>query len=154
MARFPYVPGAGAKRIGNPVYWSRMTLQNQRYKKTSQDAEALWHHRYKVIWKYYDIIWDDELEKVKEFFSEQEEEKFGDLNHAFKTMDQEIVDHPYLDNGLLNKLKTRIKNLILFLLKMCAKYEIYNDLHSVKFDSKLKAFVLNGDENNTIYGLW
>tara|TARA_B100000902_G_scaffold236396_1_gene223968 strand:+ start:92 stop:556 length:465 start_codon:yes stop_codon:yes gene_type:complete len=154
MARFPFVPGAGAKRIGNPVYWSRMTLQNQRYKKTSQDAEALWHNRYKAIWKYYDIIWEDELEKVREFFSEKEEEKFGDLNHAFKTMDQEISDHPYLDNGLLNKLKTRIKNLILFLLKMSAKYEIYNDLHSVKFDSKLKAFVLNGDESNTIYGLW
>jgi hypothetical protein len=154
MARFPSVPGAGAKRIGNPVYWTRMALQNQRYKKTSQDAEALWHHRHKEIWKYYDIIWDDELEKVREFFSEKEEEKFGDLNHAFKSMDQEISDHPYLDNGLLNKLKTRIKNLIHFLLKMCVKYEIYNDLHSVKFDSKLKAFVLNGDENNTIYGLW
>ena len=154
MARFPFVPGAGAKRIGNPVYWSRMTLQNDRYRKTSEDAEALWHHRYKEIWKYYDTIWEDELEKVREFFSEKEDEKFGDLNHAFKTMDQEISDHPYLDNGLLNKLKTRIKNLILFLLKMSVKYEIYDDLHSVKFDSRLKAFVLNGDENNTIYDLW
>ena len=33
MARFPYVPGAGAKRIGNPVYWSRMTIQDANYKK-------------------------------------------------------------------------------------------------------------------------
>ena len=41
MARFPKAPGAGAKRIGNPVYWSRMTIQNQRYKKTSDDAKEL-----------------------------------------------------------------------------------------------------------------
>ena len=42
MARFPKVPGTGPKRIGNPVYWSRMVLQNERYKKTSRDAEELW----------------------------------------------------------------------------------------------------------------
>ena len=58
MARFPYVPGAGAKNIGNPVYWSRMTIQNERYRQKSQNAVTLWNERYKAIWHYYDIYMD------------------------------------------------------------------------------------------------
>ena len=154
MARFPSVPGAGPKRIGNPVYWSRMTLQNQRYAQRSENAKITWQNRYQGIWQYYDSIWEDEVEKVREYFSDKENEKFGDLNHAFKLMEQEITDHPYLDNGMLNKLKTRIKNFILFVLKMCVKYEIYDDLVSVKYDNKMKGFVLNNNSSSLIYNLW
>ena len=117
MARFPKVPGAGAKNIGNPVYWSRMTIQNQRYRQRSENAVELWNTRYKALWQYYDIIWDDELEKVRDFLTDAENEKLGDLNHAFKIMDKEIADNPNLDNAQLNKLKTRLKNFILFILK-------------------------------------
>lgn len=154
MARFPYVPGAGAKNIGNPVYWSRMTIQNERYRQKSQNAVTLWNERYKAIWHYYDIIWDDELEKVRDYLSSDEEEKFGDLNHQFKIIDQEISDNPHLDNAQLNKLKTRIKNLIFFILKMCVKYQIFNDLNSVSYDTKLKAFVINNNFEECIYHLW
>ena len=154
MARFPYVPGAGAKRIGNPVYWSRMIIQNDRYRRKSENAVALWNERHKALWNYYNIIWDDELEKVRDFFNDEELEKFGDLNHAFKTMDQEISDNPHLDNSQLSKLKTRLKNLILFILKKCAKYEVYTDLDTVIYDTKIKAFIINNDKDDPIYHLW
>ena len=154
MARFPKVPGTGPKRIGNPVYWSRMVLQNERYKKTSRDAEELWNRRYETLWKYYDILWDDELAKVRDYFSQDEEDKLGTLNNEFSLINKEISEYPYLDNGLLNKLKTRTKNLILFVLKMCVKYEVFDDLQSINYDTKLKKFIINNDINNSIYNLW
>ncbi len=154
MARFPKVPGTGPKRIGNPVYWSRMVLQNERYKKTSRDAEELWNRRYETLWKYYDILWDDELAKVRDYFSQDEEDKLGTLNNEFSLINKEISEHPYLDNGLLNKLKTRTKNLILFVLKMCVKYEVFDDLQAINYDTKLKKFIINNDINNSIYNLW
>ena len=161
MARFPSVPGAGAKKIGNPVYWSRMTIQNQRYRQKSENAVqksenavALWNERYKLIFHWYDLLWDDELEKVKDFLNQDEEDKFGDLNYAFVVMGDEINENPYLDNSQLNKLKTRLKNLILFILKMCIKYEIYDDLRTVVFDTKVKAFIINNDYDAPIFHLW
>ena len=154
MSRFPYVPGAGAKRIGNPVYWSRMTLQNERYRQRSEDAVALWNEKYNALWHYYNIIWDDELEKVKNFLNTAEEEKFGDLNHAFKTMNEEIEANQFLDNSQLNKLKTRLKNLILFILNKCLKYQIYDDLNSVAYDNKIKGFIVNNEADEPIYQLW
>lgn len=154
MARFPSVPGAGPKRIGNPVYWSRMVLQNQRYKQTSQDAIDAWHEKYNLLFRWYDSIWDDELEQVKDFLNEHEHEKFGFLNEAFKEMDNEIEANPHLDNSQLNKLKTRLKNLILFILQMCSKYQVYSDFESVKFDNNVKAFIINNDYDEPIYNLW
>jgi len=81
-------------------------------------------------------------------------EKFGDLNHAFITMDQEIADNPHLDNLQLHKLKTRLKNLMLFVLKKCVKYEVYDDLETVIFDTRVKAFIVNNDNDKPIYHLW
>tara|TARA_B100000497_G_C7600518_1_gene360865 strand:+ start:214 stop:678 length:465 start_codon:yes stop_codon:yes gene_type:complete len=154
MARFPSVPGAGPKRIGNPVYWSRMVIQNERYKQTSQNATDAWHEKYNLLFHWYDVIWEDELEQVKDFFNENEHEKFGCLNEAFKEMDNEIEENPHLDNSQLNKLKTRLKNLILFILKMCSKYQVYSDFESVKFDNNIKAFIINHDYDEPIYHLW
>ena len=80
MARFPKVPGAGAKRIGNPVYWSRMTIQNERYKKTSGSAKALWQTRYKHLWMVYDEIWEGELQEVASKWGNEDDLKFQELN--------------------------------------------------------------------------
>tara|TARA_Y100001960_G_scaffold116741_1_gene125029 strand:+ start:96 stop:560 length:465 start_codon:yes stop_codon:yes gene_type:complete len=154
MARFPYVPGAGAKNIGNPVYWGRMTIQNERYRQKSENAKALFWKRYNGLWAYYDKVWEEELEKVRNFLSGDEEEKLYELNAAFKSMDKEMADNPYLDNSQLNKLKTRLKNFILFTLKKCIKYKIYNNLNSVVYDTKIKAFVFNGNKEETDMGLW
>ena len=81
MARFPYVPGAGAKRIGNPVYWSRMTIQDANYKKKRKsnnvNAVTLWNERYKHLWMVYDEVWEYELQKVGPIWSDKEDNSFG-----------------------------------------------------------------------------
>ena len=151
MARFPKAPGAGAKRIGNPVYWSRMTIQNQRYRQTSENAKALWQERYNHLWLVYDQIWDDELAKVEPVWDNDDYEKFLDLNHKFKSIGDEINENPYLDNGQLNKLKTAGKNLFMHILKKCAEYQIFSDLDSVHYSSEDKAIYM--DDDPVIY-LW
>lgn len=151
MARFPWVPGAGAKRIGNPVYWSRMTLQNQRYQRTSQNSVKLWNLRYKHLWKVYDEIWDEELQKVCPIWSDEDEDKFVNLNEKFKSIGDEINKNPYLNNGQLNRLKTAGKNLYLFVLKKCVEYKVYSDLYSVHYSNTDKT--IYADDDPIIY-LW
>ena len=155
MARFPHVPGAGAKQIGNPVYWSRMTLQNSRYKRNSNNANrnavALWNDRYKHLWMVYDEIWDEELQKVGPIWNESDDIKFRNLNDKFKSIGDEINQNPYLDNGQLNRLKTAGKNLYLFVLEKCIEYEIYSDLKSVHYSKSDKAIYA---DNAPIIYLW
>ena len=151
MARFPKAPGAGAKRIGNPVYWSRMTIQNQRYKKTSDDAKELWQERYKHLWMVYDEIWEGELQLVNQHWDEWDEEEFLDLNEKFKSIGDEINENPYLDNGQLNRLKTAGKKLFLHVLEKCVEYEVFHDLESVHYCSVEKAIFM--DDDPVIY-LW
>ena len=152
MARFPFVPGAGAKRIGNPVYWSRMTLQNDRYKKTSTDAVALWNSRYRHLWAVYDETWDYELQKVGPIWSDIDDKNFGKLNDKFISIGNDINANPCLDNGQLNRLKTALKNIVIFILKKCIEYEIFNNLDSVNYCSKNKAIIV--DNKNIIVQLW
>ena len=151
MARFPKVPGAGAKRIGNPVYWSRMTIQNERYKKTSGSAKALWQTRYKHLWMVYDEIWEGELQEVASKWGNEDDLKFQELNEKFKSIGEEINENPYLDNGQLNRLKTAGKNLYLFVLDKCVEYKVFSDLESVHYSNADKSIYM---DNDPVIHLW
>lgn len=156
MSRFPYVPGAGAKQIGNPVYWSRMTIQDANYKKKRKsnnvNAVTLWNERYKHLWMVYDGVWDYELQKVGPIWTDNEDNSFGKLNDKFISIGDEINENPYLDNGQLNRLKTALKNLVMFVLKKCIEYETFSDLKSVKYCNKSKAIIV--DNKDVIVHLW
>ena len=146
MARFPYVPGAGAKRIGNPVYWSRMTIQDANYKKKRKSNKK---KKKKTKQRGGGISLKKDINKIYNK-SGKCHKKCPEL--TFISIGDEINENPYLDNGQLNRLKTALKNLVMFVLKKCIEYETFSDLKSVKYCNKSKAIIV--DNNDVIVHLW
>ena len=113
-------------------------LRINKAKQRNIKAVELWNIRYEYLWYVYDHVWENELKYVKDFFNKNEFEKFCQLNDKFKLIDRDISRNPFLDNRQLNKLKTALKNLVLFTYKKSSKYEATGFPFSVRYCSKSK----------------
>ncbi|MBL7004565.1 MAG: hypothetical protein ISR69_11120 [Gammaproteobacteria bacterium] len=145
MSRFPKVPGTGAKAIRNPVYWSRMQIQNQRYKMQSQAAVEKFNERW-------DRLGDIRNKILKNFIdgltvNEAEYKKLNSLvesmNYLNDSINQNINDS---NNSHLSKYATAIKRVAMLSIKLCIKYRIYSDINAIEYNAKEKVVYVNNEE--------
>ena len=150
MARFPSVPGAGAKRIGNPVYWARLDLQNGRYRRQSYAAVQRFNERWQRLGKIQNMVGDDYVDGLTSVIDSITEKEFQKLQtqiedmQAWATAIGESIDAA--KNGHLSKYTTRIKNVALTAIKLCIKHHVYDDNQSVEYHAKRKMILLNGED--------
>ena len=150
MARFPSVPGAGAKRIGNPVYWARMDLQNGRYRRPSFAAVQRFNERWQRLGKIQNMVADDYIDGLSSVQDAMTMKEYEKLTERIEDMQGwaaaigESID--IANNGHLSKYATRIKNVALAAIKLCIKYQVYSDLESVSYDAKGKMILVNGED--------
>lgn len=150
MARFPSVPGAGAKRISNPVYWARMELQNTRYKRQSYSGIQRFNERWERLGKIQNIVSDDYIDTLQPVINSITEKEWERLTNYIDDMkDWELAisnDIEIASYSHLSKLATRLKKVALTAIKLCKKYKVYGDIHTVSYDAKEKMIILNGQD--------
>lgn len=146
MARFPKVPGAGAKSINNPVYWSRMHLQNQRYASRSQAAIDKLNERWFRLVEIQNIMAKDFVDEVIEDLDGNDAGELLSLIDDMQFWNKDINEKIHLaNNSHLSKYATCIKKVALLSIKLCMKYGAYSDIESVRYDAKEKMIYLNND---------
>lgn len=159
MARFPFQPGAGAKGIKNPVYWSRLHLQENRRRGGARSAAAQERQELKA---------QARLVYLMAMFYDGSNELFGVLNDVTSCLTEaeynrivktqaearqwaaELDDSPSVTQSDLNKLATRIKRYFLVLLKLIVKYQTSDDQSNLKafvYDTAEKEFILQFNSN-------
>ena len=150
MARFPFVPGAGAKRIRNPVYWARMDLQHGRYRRQSNAAVQRFNERWQRLQKIQNMVADDYvngLVSVQESLTQKEYDKL--VERIRDSQEWADVIEKGIDvavNADLSKYATSVKNVALMAIKLCIKYNVYDDIDSVSYDAGRKMIILNGED--------
>ena len=150
MARFPSIPGAGAKRIGNPVYWARMDLQHSRYRQQSFAAVQRFNERLQRLRKIQNMVSDDYVDGLvsgQDSLTMKEDDNLADRiedMQSWATAISENVD--IANNGHLSKYATRVKTVAMTAIKLCMKYEVYDDIDSVMYQAKRKMILLNGED--------
>ena len=146
MARFPKVPGAGAKAINNPVYWSRMHLQNERYRAMSRNAVERFNERWHRLIKIQNEIAEDYSDAVINRMNERDTDKLLDLINEMQFWNKEIDENiDIANNSHLSKYATRIKNFSLHAIKMCIKYNVFSNVEFVTFDAKKKILSIDDE---------
>ena len=147
MARFPSVPGAGAKRIRNPVYWARMELQSGPYNRQSYNAVQRFNERWGRLQKIQNMVVNDfvhELASVQDSLTTKEYDKLMERIEDMQGWADAISESiDIATNAHLSKYATRVKNVALMAMKLCGKYQVYGDIDSVSYDAKRKMIVLN-----------
>ena len=152
MARFPKVPGAGAKAINNPVYWSRMHLQNQRYRARSRQAVERFNERKTRLFNIQNDVGKNIADAmidlgVTEKWTEKEDEKWSDLIGKMKYWEEWCETNIEIcTQGDLNKKATSLKNFVMYLLKLAIKYEAFSNVNSATYDAKRKMIVIDGED--------
>ncbi len=147
MARFPKVPGAGPKSMNNPVYWTRMHLQNERYRAQSQAAVERFNERWNRLTDIQNKVANAFVDEVIEDINAKELEKLMSHINEMQFWNKEINENiDIAKNSHLSKYATRIKNVALMSIKLCKKYKKYSDIETVEYIAKEKMLYLNGEE--------
>lgn len=146
MSRFSKVPGAGVKAIKNPVYWSRMQIQNQRYKAQSQALVERFNERWHRLGDIQNKIANDFVDEIIEDLRGKELDKlmlYIDEMQSWVEFIEGNIDT--VNNSHLSKYATRIKNVGIFSMKMCKKYEKYSDISTVEYNAKEKMIYMDNE---------
>ena len=67
-------------------------------------------------------------------------ERIEDMQ-AWATAISDSID--IANNGHLSKYATRVKNVALMAIKLCMKYQVYDDIDSASYDAGRKMIILN-----------
>jgi len=146
MARFPKVPGAGPKQMGNPVYWTRMELQNRRYAATTRAAAERFNERWKRLGRIQNMIAEDFVDEIIEDLEGREAVKLSSLIDDMQSWNREIDRNIDLaKNADLSKYATRIKKVGLFAIGLCKNHGKYTDIEDFFYDTKEKMMYINGE---------
>ena len=89
----------------------------------------------------------DELASINDSLTKKENDTLVERLEEMRAWVEAISeDIDIATNAHLSKYATRIKSVALMAIKLCRKYEVYNDVDSVSYDAKRKMILLNEDD--------
>jgi hypothetical protein len=147
MSRWGAVPGGGVKGKTNPIYWIRRSNQDAGYRNMSNSATERWNERWSRLGDIQNILAESFIDAVWDDLTDKEYEKMDKLVTDMQLHVSKIsCNMEGARQGDLSKYATRIKNAGVFAIKMCIKYEVYNNIESVEYNTKEKMIYLDSTE--------
>ena len=124
--------------------------------------ESQYAHREKASIEYFNLRWQqltdihqlvvkDFLQPLEPFSGDLTYNEYAKLNEYVKDMDEwRSVINTNINNARQNHLSryaTAIKKAAMKSIKLCKKYGVYSDIHSVEYDGSKKMLMLNGKDH-------
>ena len=125
-----------------------MHLKNERYRAQSHAAVERFNERLIRLRNIQNIIAAEFVDEVIEELHGKEAEKLMSLIDEMQYWNNAIEENIKIaNNSHLSKYATRIKNIALYSIKLCKKYNKYADIDTIKYVAKEKMIYLNGNEH-------
>ena len=136
--------------IRNPGYWVRVDLRSGQRRRQSYESIQKFNERWARLQRIQDLVSDnfvDELASINDSLTKKENDTLVERLEEMRAWVEAISeDIDIATNAHLSKYATRIKSVALMAIKLCRKYEVYNDVDSVSYDAKRKMILLNEDD--------
>jgi len=130
-----------------PLYWVKMHLKNERSRAQSHAAIERFNERLVRLRNIQNIIATEFVDEVIEELHGKEAQKILSYIDEMQFWNNEIEENIEIaNNSYLSKYATRIKNVALYSIKLCKKYNKYTDIETIEYIAKEKMIYLNGNE--------
>ena len=160
MSRFPKIPGAGAKSIGNPIYWSRRYLQDQIYQNKRKLAVERFNEKWsrlcnirEILILHYDSYIEDGRINISVEDTDASIKKAVEAVQKISNVRNQLDDlHSFINQNIsdatnsdLSKYATLIKKYAIMTVSFLIQYE-RSEYKIIQYDSKNKIILIDGEE--------
>ena len=121
-----------------------------RYTRRENDRIEYFNLRWHKLRDIHDLVVKDFLQPLEPFLGELTYNEYTKFNEYVEDMDEwRSVINENINNARQNHLSryaTSIKKAAMKSIKLCKKYGVYSDIHSVEYDGSRKMLMLNGKD--------